>query len=88
MNAVSPVLLKPVFDLPEVDVAAGTDYLPLPVLLGSTAAGMTTARFKLTLRERLTLLFHGNLWLQQMTMRQGYPPCKLMVHEPPVEECL
>ena len=89
MNAVTPVLLNPAFPfpLPEVNLSEGTDYLPLPALIGRDLHGMRTVRFSLTWRERVTLLFGGNLWVQQLTFNSPYPPVKVLVEEPPIEEC-
>ena len=88
MNAMTPVLLNPAFPLPEVNLSEGTDYLPLPALIGRDAHGLRTIRMRLTWKERLTILFSGNLWVQQLTFNQSYPPVKVLVDEPPVEECL
>ena len=84
----SPVLLRPVVQLPEVDLARGTDYLPLPAIVGRSTERVITCRMHLSWRERLTLLVHGNIWLQQLTFNRSYPPCKLTVTEPEISDCL
>ena len=88
MNAMTPVLFNPAFPLPEVNLSEGTDYLPMPALIGRDLHGMRTVRFRLTWQERITLLFGGNLWVQQLTFNSPYPPVKVLVEEPHVEECL
>ena len=88
MESVTPVLLKPVFPLPERNLSEGTDHLPLYALVGNSAERVGTCRMKLTWHERLSLLLHGNLWVQQLTFGHHYAPIKLHVSEPDIEECL
>ena len=90
MKAASPVLLKEKqFSLLTEKVADGPDeanYHPLPMIRASD--GMITSRFKLTWRERWTLLWTGNLYYQQLTFHDKIGPVKLSVDEPRPEELL
>ena len=46
-------------------------YQPLPVFMDETE---TVSCWRLTLLERLTLLFTGNLWLRQMNFGEPLQP--------------
>jgi hypothetical protein len=47
------------------------EYIPLPVFMDGTE---TVSCWRLTLRERLRLLFTGKLWLRQMNFGQPLQP--------------
>ena len=47
------------------------EYLPLPA---HVAHPITTTCWRLTWRERLTVLLRGELWLQQMNFGQPLQP--------------
>lgn len=66
--------------------ATQPQYVPLPAL--RSADGVVTSRWRLTWRERVLVLFSGNLWIQQMTCGTKLQPVKLRADEPPVEEVL
>lgn len=87
MTPQSPVLVN--FNAQSFEKTLGVgqpEYEPLPVLRSPN--GVVTMRYKLTLRERLRILFKGNLYLQQLTFRNGFQPIKPSVEEPLIEECL
>lgn len=48
------------------------EYLPLPVY--RTADGMVISCWRLTLRERLRVLFAGKIWLSVLTFNQPLQP--------------
>jgi hypothetical protein len=86
---VSPTLTKAPF-IPKVQVGQGqTDYLVLPSIVSNSDYGIVTTRWKFTWYERMHILIFGSIWLQQMTFRSRcYAPIKLLVVEPPIEDCL
>jgi hypothetical protein len=89
MTAQSPVLLKPCFDLPEIVLAKDQpEYIPLPVLISRCEAGVVTSRWKFTFRERISILFSGNIWIQQLCFHKAVTPLKPSTTEPEVWECL
>lgn len=49
-------------------------YLQLPVCYQGGAEGPMTACFKLTLKERIKLLFKGKIFVTQMTFNRGFNP--------------
>lgn len=88
MTPSSPVL-KNIIDLPEVTLAKHQpEYVPLPAIIGNDQNGIITTRWTLSWRERIRLLIHGDLWLQQMTFHRGFSPVKLTVTQPDITECL
>lgn len=56
------------------------EYLPMPAHVASD--GLLTCCWKLSLRERLKLLFTGLLWHQVMTFRKPLQPQRLDVEKP------
>lgn len=89
MTPQSPVLLKPNDPLPEIIIGKNQpEYIPLPILLSNDNHGTATMRYKLTWRERFSILFHGDLWLQQLTFHSMFQPIKPSVNEPSVDECI
>lgn len=78
MRPVSPVL--PGFESREI--IFGKDqpqYLPLPALPSSGEKRCVTSRWRLTFVERLTLLFTGSLYVQQLTYGNKLQPAVLTV---------
>jgi len=55
-------------------------YQPLPVLW--EADGRVTSCWKLSLKERLKVLFGGKLWLSQLTFNQKLQPQLPLVDDP------
>jgi hypothetical protein len=89
MTAQSPVLLNASVRFPEVVLAKDQpQYQQLPVMISNSPEAIMTARFHLTWRERLQVLFGGNVWLQQLTFGSPFRPTKILTKEPPIEECL
>ena len=64
------------------------DYMPLPSLISNTPYRVVTSRYRLSLKERLRILFHGNLYSQIMTFGNPLQPIKITTEEPKPEECL
>lgn len=76
-------------DLPEVVFAKDQpEYLQLPAIVSNDTSGRVTTRWRLGWKERLRLLFSGNLYVQVLTFHKSLQPIKLMVDCPPVEDCL
>lgn len=59
------------------------EYLPLPAYLA--ADGTVTCRWRLTFRERIRVLWRGEVWHQILTFRQPLQPQSLTVTQPPFE---
>lgn len=63
--------------LPEVVFAKDQpEYLPLPACVVQYQGGeiAVVTRWRLSLRERLRVLFGGSFWLQQMTFGHALQP--------------
>ena len=93
MTPVSPVLIAPGVLLPKalaetVFAKDQEQYHSLPALVCNIQPGRITTRWRLTVRERLRLLWTGNLYLQALTFNRPLQPQKPMICEPTVEECL
>jgi hypothetical protein len=74
MRAITPIV--PGFDLPVTVYAENQpEYLQLPSYKADD--GMVITRWKLTLRERLRLLWRGDLWLYVLTFNRSLQPVKL-----------
>ncbi len=56
------------------------EYIPLPV--HKTEDGIVISCWKLTLKERLKVLFCGNIWLSVMTFNHSLQPLDLSVDSP------
>lgn len=56
------------------------EYLPLPAIV--TDDGTVITRWKLSWRERLRVMFSGNLYLSQMTFGEPLQPQLPSVDEP------
>lgn len=54
-------------------------YLPLPVMFDGECM---TSCWKLTLLERLKLLFKGRLWISQLTWAERLQPLRPQVENP------
>jgi|HubBroStandDraft_6_1064221.scaffolds.fasta_scaffold542936_2 hypothetical protein len=89
MKPVSPVLLKPEFPLPEIVIGKDQEeYLPLPCLRSSDTTGLTTMRWRLSWKERLCLLWTGNLYIQVLTFHKPMQPIKPLAEEPEIPYCM
>jgi hypothetical protein len=79
MKPVSPVV--PGHYLPEVVYAKNQrPYLPLPV--HKALDGVVLSRWKLTLKERLSVLVRGDVYLWVSTMNDPLQPVMLQVEKP------
>lgn len=66
--------MKPI-DFPQCNAVLAKDqpeYQPLPVYRDEF--GLVVSCWKLTLRERITLLFRGRFWLMQLTFGGALQP--------------
>ena len=88
MSPVSPVLQsdrKPF--LREIVIAKDQpEYLPLPSIVHRDSH-MVTTRWRLSIAERLRVLFTGSIYHQQFTFGMKLQPVKMFTEEPSVEEC-
>jgi hypothetical protein len=57
-----------------------SQYLPLPAIIGKN--GMVISRWRFGLRERLRVLFVGNLYLCQLTFNDPLQPQLPTVYRP------
>lgn len=72
-------------EFPEANKVIAKDqpqYLPLPAHIADDDEGTTTFCWKLTLRERLKILFTGTLWHQVMTFRTALQPQRPSIDKP------
>jgi hypothetical protein len=86
MEATSPVL--PHAEFPEVVYAAGqSEYLRLPAVNITYSDGTKSVitSYKLSWRERITVLLYGRIWLEQLTFGQKLQPQRPTVIEPLTE---
>ena len=79
--------VTPVFpgrtDLREIVYAADQpEYQGLPTIRFMGAEARITTRWRLTWRERLRLLWYGDLYLSVLTFKQPLQPIKLEVRPP------
>ena len=60
------------------------EYIPLPVAHIEYSDGVRSmiSCYRLTWRERLTILFSGKLWWTKFTFGQPLQPQKLYLYEP------
>ncbi len=74
----------PGFDIPEDELVIYAkdqpEYIPLPAWKGPD--GMRVTRWKLTLGERLRILFGGSIWLSILTFNRPLQPVKLTTECP------
>lgn len=61
------------------------EYLPLPCLQEDSPTGHVITNWKLTWRERLKILFKGNLYLTVMTFHKPLQPILLRIDPPEFE---
>ncbi len=63
------------------------EYLPLPVAVINYSDGVVSliSRYRLSLFERLRILFTGSLWLEQLTFGNPLQPQRPTVYEPLTE---
>lgn len=84
MEAISPVLpTSPHFD--EVVLAKDQpEYIPLPVAKVQYSDGTHSmiSCYKLTWRERFTILLRGKVWWEQLTFGQALQPQQMHISEP------
>lgn len=79
MTPISPVI--PGYDLPETVYAKDQpEYIPLPA--HRTEDGLVITRWRLSLTERLRILFGGSLWLSILTFNRPLQPVKLTAQCP------
>ena len=64
------------------------EYIALPSIISAGLGGVVTTRWRFTWKERLQLLWSGNLWLQQMTFHRNIQPVKIVTVQPTPEEYL
>ena len=57
-------------------------YIPLPAYQDDIQGGRIFHCWKLTLLERLKILFTGKLWVNVLNFKQPPQPIKLMVNSP------
>jgi len=62
-----------------------TEYLPLPVHRHPGEDGLITCCWKLSIGERLKVLFSGVIWHQIMTFRKPLQPQLLTTEKPDME---
>jgi hypothetical protein len=70
-------------DFPEAHVVIAenqTEYLPMPAYIYDDQ--VLVCCWKLSLRERLSLLFHGEIWHSVWTFGKHLQPQRLDVHKP------
>lgn len=82
MKPVSPVM-KGFEDLEVIYAKDQPEYLPLPVI--RLIDGHLITRWRLTFKERLRVLLHGDLYLQVHTFSKPLQPLKLSVEPPEME---
>jgi len=76
---ITPV--NPAASMPEVTYAKDQpQYIPLPVVRRDD--GLVTTRWRFSWKERLRLLFTGDLWLQVHTFNHPLQPLAMTVHPP------
>lgn len=82
MKPVAPII--PGYDLPVINFAESQDeYNTLPGYRAEDGTVLT--RWRLTWRERLQILFSGNLYLWMMTFNKPLQPVMLQVETPKLE---
>lgn len=58
------------------------EYRPLPAHVDPTSSGTVTFCWRLTIKERLKLLFSGVLWHQVLSFHQPLQPQLLSIEKP------
>lgn len=83
MTPASPVI--PGHTLPETVYAKDQPpYIPLPAYALNDDTGTIVTRWTLTWRERLSVLWHGDVYLWQLTFGKALQPVKLEATPPVV----
>lgn len=85
MKPISPVIPG----VEEIVMGAGQpEYQPLPTCVVKDEQGriVVISRWRLTLRERLRLLWHGDIWLEQMTFGNLLQPQMLLIYPPEINK--
>jgi len=75
--------MKPV-KFPEQNVVFAEDqpeYLPLPAYKDPAPEGQVISCWKLSFKERLTILFKGHLWVSLMTFHKPLTPSYFTVNK-------
>lgn len=81
MRAVKPIVPGEVHPV-TVIAENQPEYEPLPAYVVRDRTGAVLTRWKLTWRERLRILFLGDLYLEVLTFRQPLQPVRLSVAPP------
>jgi hypothetical protein len=84
MNAISPVLPHSPEIRETVLAKDQPEYIPLPVAHVTYVDGTQSmiSRYRLTLWERLVILWRGCVWWEQLTFGGPLQPQKMHVNEP------
>lgn len=84
MKPISPVLPNSPEITETVFAKDQPPYLPLPAAYVEYEGGEISAIscYKLTLRERLRVIFSGRIWFEVVTFGKGLQPQKPTVYEP------
>lgn len=84
MKAISPVLPSSPQFHESVLAKDQPEYQPLPVahIQYSDGTHSMISCYKLTLRERVTIMIHGTVWWEQLTFGQPLQPQKMHLTEP------
>jgi hypothetical protein len=84
MEAISPVLPNSPQLRETVLAKDQPQYKPLPVAHVEYSDGVRSmiSCYKLTLRERLSILFRGRVWWEQLTFGSALQPQKMYLTEP------
>ena len=79
--------MKPV-DFPESNLVLAEnqeEYTTLPAWLSPDSIEVATC-WKLTIWERLKLLWSGKMWLRQLVFKQSFQPQLPQIEVPPMEK--
>jgi hypothetical protein len=84
VNACSPVLPSSPQFTETVLAKDQPEYIPLPVahIEYSDGARSMVSCYRLTWKERFTILFTGKVWWEQMTFGSRLQPQKMYLQEP------
>ena len=79
--------MKPIeFKEQDIIIAEHQDeYLNLPAHLKGDPEGTVTSCWKLTIRERIKIIFTGRVWHSLMTFNSPLQPQKISVDKPEME---
>lgn len=62
------------------------EYLPLPAIFENAPTGHLITKWQLTWRERIKILFNGNLWFMTLTFHKPLQPISLSLDTPKFEQ--